>query len=148
MIGARVSRSLESQLTASSIPEEIACYYHPKGTTSRQVNLVQNNYCFGSQFKGYVVSLYSCNETAETQVFSNNVAAATVVGVFLNGKTGVDCQWASQIMAFNNKVGLVTNPPTTSFLKLQNIYLFDNELGMSAREGHGRSNSANITTVI
>lgn len=149
MIGARVSRSLES-LTTTVIPEEVACYYQPTSAdlTTEEVNLVSGNGCFGSHSKGFVIPLNPCSIDTSVKGFSSNTASVSRVGFFLNGQPDTPCQSISYLYGFNNKIGLITNPPKTNLLKLSGLYLSDNELGASVRQGYGRANSANITTII
>jgi len=111
---------------------------------------VNSNFCFGSQFKGFVTELHDCRFDPSTDSFYNNVAAVCQVGFFLNGQQNVTeaCQWSSGISGYNNKVGLVANPFNTTMLKLHNVSMADCELGMSVRQGYGKNNSANITTII
>lgn len=113
-----------------------------------EVNIVRENYCFGSQLRGFVIPFNPCEVNSSLNGFENNTVGVAQVGVYFNGQNESSCQSASYVYGFNNKMGIIANPINTTYLKLSHIYLADNELGVSVRPAYTRKNSANITTVI
>lgn len=138
-------------MNGSTPPEEVACYFQPWAPDylAGNTNIVNMNRCYGSQLEGFVLPLSPCDKISSTSSgFGMNLAAVTQIGFMLNGQPNQTCQGISNLYAFNNKIGIMTNPPDTQYLQLDSVALSDNQLAISLKQGFGRPNSGNITTVV
>lgn len=129
MAGALVSKSLESQVTPTSIPEEVFCYYQPTADTSTTFNYFFINGCFGSQYAGMSYPLVDC-ATIDSPTYNNgfyvNLAAGARIGFIFNGIPNTECQGTLGAYAYHNRVGVMMYPPDTKTLLLKTAYLFEN----------------------